>query len=132
MFGMGGEPIKREGDICGFEDCSGEFCWREVANSDKEELVCDACRRVVSQRLVQPGERKARHEEKEEARVSADLCENDEEQSVLEWRLRMLVEAGFKPDAALQLALDSLVDLHEACELHRRGCSEELALRILL
>ena len=41
---------------------------------------------------------------------------------VLGWRIEQLIAVGFDSDAALVLALDRSVDLHEATELVRRGC----------
>lgn len=48
------------------------------------------------------------------------------------WRLAELSRAGYDDDAGSLLAARSDVDLHRACDLPRRGCSIELALRILL
>lgn len=47
------------------------------------------------------------------------------------WRLEVLAAAGFPVEVAEILA-ESPVDLHETVELLRRGCSPELAVRILL
>ena len=51
---------------------------------------------------------------------------------VLGWRIEQLIAVGFDSDAALVLALDRTVDLHEATELVRRGCSPQTAFRILI
>jgi len=51
---------------------------------------------------------------------------------VLSWRIEQLIAAGFDSDSAFVLALDRGVDLHEATELVRRGCSPATAFRILL
>ncbi len=48
------------------------------------------------------------------------------------WRLHQLLDAGFDPDGALELATHLEVDLHKAIELARRGCPHRTALRILL
>ena len=48
------------------------------------------------------------------------------------WRLEMLERAGYGHDAAAQLASRHDVDLHAAIELVERGCSHDIALRILL
>lgn len=50
---------------------------------------------------------------------------------VLAWRISRLVRAGYSEEGAAKLAR-STVDLHLAVELVERGCSPELALRILL
>ena len=51
---------------------------------------------------------------------------------VLGWRIEQLIAVGFDSDAALVLALDRMVDLHEATELVRRGCPPQTAFRILI
>jgi hypothetical protein len=51
---------------------------------------------------------------------------------VLGWRIEQLIAVGFESDAALVLALDRTVDLHEATELIRRGCPPSTAFRILI
>lgn len=48
------------------------------------------------------------------------------------WRLEMLERAGYSRDAAEELASRHDVDLHAAIELVERGCSHDIALRILL
>jgi hypothetical protein len=56
-----------------------------------------------------------------------------EETDVVEaWRAEQLEHAGYDPHDAANLARRSDVDLHVAVELVGRGCSAELALRILL
>lgn len=47
---------------------------------------------------------------------------------VLAWREGALLDAGFRPDEALQLAKNADIDLHAACLLRRRT---ELAFEIL-
>lgn len=51
--------------------------------------------------------------------------------SVLAWRRRCLLAAGFEPPLAEVLAADVEVDLHAVLELIDRGCPPELAARIL-
>jgi hypothetical protein len=48
------------------------------------------------------------------------------------WRREELQRAGYDPTSALVLAANHDIDLHEAVDLIRRGCSVELALQILL
>ena len=50
---------------------------------------------------------------------------------VLEWRLEQLRRAGYSRDYASPLAEDHRIDLHEACDLLRRGCPERTAFLIL-
>lgn len=51
---------------------------------------------------------------------------------VLGWRIEQLIAVGFDSDAAVVLALDRGVDLHEAAGLVRRGCPPHTAFRILV
>jgi hypothetical protein len=51
---------------------------------------------------------------------------------VLEWRLEVLMRAGYAPDDALMLGARSDVELHTAVDLLRAGCPAQIALRILL
>ena len=48
------------------------------------------------------------------------------------WRHEELERAGYDPKSALVLAAKHDIDLHEAVDLLRRGCSVDLALQILL
>jgi hypothetical protein len=52
--------------------------------------------------------------------------------AVTRWRVERLLHAGFNGEAALVLALDREVDLHEAVTLLERGCPHDLALQIIL
>jgi len=51
---------------------------------------------------------------------------------VEQWRHEALGRAGYDMEAAVVLAASHDVDLHLAVELLERGCSQELALQILL
>jgi len=55
-----------------------------------------------------------------------------EQERVERWRADELMRAGFDPAAAVELASRFDIDLHRATELVDRGCSPELALKILL
>lgn len=55
-----------------------------------------------------------------------------ESAEVLRWRLRVLLEAGYRYTDAVKLALAGEVDLHAATRLLRRGCPSSLGVRILL
>ncbi len=48
------------------------------------------------------------------------------------WRLGSLERAGYDAESAAVLAASPEVDLHRAVSLLERGCSVEVALRILL
>lgn len=48
------------------------------------------------------------------------------------WRAEQLELAGFGAAAAAELAMRQDVDLHGAIEMLSSGCSQELALQILL
>ena len=50
---------------------------------------------------------------------------------ISEWQLRLLVRAGFDRTAALELAHDPRIDLHQLLELVDRGCPPDLAARIV-
>jgi hypothetical protein len=56
----------------------------------------------------------------------------DEAAEVLAWRFDALCRSGYDLDAAAVIAANVEVDLHDAVDLVRRGCSPELAARILL
>ena len=51
--------------------------------------------------------------------------------TVASWRRDQLVRAGFTLPDARRLARDPRYDLHSLLELVQRGCSPELAIRIL-
>jgi hypothetical protein len=55
----------------------------------------------------------------------------DVQQQVVSWRLHVLVEAGYPLPVAEAIAKGS-ADLHVAVDLLGRGCSPELAERILV
>jgi len=59
-----------------------------------------------------------------------DIIETEVDR-VERWRTAELLRVGFAGDDAIALAARTDVDLHEAIELVRRGCSPELAFRIL-
>ena len=54
-----------------------------------------------------------------------------EHEKVVSWRLHVLIEAGYPPELAKQIA-NSEADLHHAVELITAGCSHETAAEILL
>jgi hypothetical protein len=55
-----------------------------------------------------------------------------EQELVEQWRAEELERAGYPPQAAVELAARTDVDLHLAAELLTKGCTTELALQILL
>ncbi len=55
-----------------------------------------------------------------------------EQELVEQWRAEELERAGYGPEAAVELAVRTDVDLHRAAELLKNGCTTELALQILL
>ena len=63
--------------------------------------------------------------------MRAELTADAEQQSVVAWRRAQLVEAGFSPPLAHELAADGRYDLHALIELVEHGCPPELAPRIL-
>jgi hypothetical protein len=63
---------------------------------------------------------------------AADTEVLDETELVESWRAEQLELAGYGAAAAAELAARLDVDLHVAIEMLSRGCSAELALKILL
>jgi hypothetical protein len=57
---------------------------------------------------------------------------NFEVERVELWRLDSLERAGYDAESAAVLAASPEVDLHLAVSLLERGCSQDLALQILL
>ena len=51
--------------------------------------------------------------------------------TVVRWRLERLVEAGFSPAEAAELAADARYDTHALIGLVEEGCPTDLAVRIL-
>ena len=49
-----------------------------------------------------------------------------------QWRHEELERAGYDSESALVLAASHDVDLHDAVDLLKRGCTVDLALQILL
>lgn len=64
--------------------------------------------------------------------TAAETEIRDETELVEAWRAEQLELAGFGAAAAAELAARHDVDLHAAVELLSRGCTPELALKILL
>ena len=53
-------------------------------------------------------------------------------EEILDWRFEQLMRVGYDRDQALVVSSRFDVDLHQAVDLIRSGCSCELALLILL
>ena len=64
--------------------------------------------------------------------TDVQVQEETEHERVARWRAEELERAGYEVSAVAVLAAASDVDLHLAIDLLRRGCPEELAVRILL
>jgi hypothetical protein len=60
------------------------------------------------------------------------LPESTESERVEQWRAQELERAGYEARDAAQLAQRADIDLHYAIDLVERGCTHELAMRILL
>jgi hypothetical protein len=60
------------------------------------------------------------------------VLEDTELEKIERWRAEELMRAGYGARAAGRLAARHDVDLHRAVELLERGCSAELATKILL
>jgi hypothetical protein len=63
--------------------------------------------------------------------MHVDLKASVEGTGVAAWRREQLVQSGFPAALAGRLAGDARYDLHALIELVERGCSPELAARIL-
>jgi hypothetical protein len=55
-----------------------------------------------------------------------------ESERIARWRAETLMQAGYEPMLALELATRSDIDLHRATWLLEHGCPPETAARILL
>jgi hypothetical protein len=60
------------------------------------------------------------------------ILEDTEQMQIELWRTEELERAGYSHRAAGRLAARQDIDLHLAVQLLERGCTPELALRILL
>ena len=64
--------------------------------------------------------------------AEAGVVVDTEVERIEAWRTEELRRAGYDRRAAGELATRHDVDLHLAVDLMRRGCSQDLALEILL
>jgi hypothetical protein len=64
--------------------------------------------------------------------VAPEYTEQTELERIERWRADALIRGGYEAEQAMALAVRHDVDLHRAIELLERGCTPELALRILL
>jgi hypothetical protein len=65
--------------------------------------------------------------------VTADVAYREAAfEEILDWRFEQLRRVGYDHDQALVVSRQLEVDLHQAVDLVRSGCSCELALLILL
>ena len=64
--------------------------------------------------------------------TTAEVQNPTELEQIEAWRRGRLEAAGYPPPAAAELALRHDIDLHRAVALLERGCSVDVALRILL
>jgi hypothetical protein len=65
------------------------------------------------------------------AKLEAAIAASSDD-SVVRWRMIVLLRAGYDWDDAVKLATASSVDLHLAAELPAKGCPSDTARRILL
>jgi hypothetical protein len=59
------------------------------------------------------------------------MPQQQESQTVVNWRRRELIHTGFPRPLAARVARDERYDLHELIELVQQGCPPALAVRIL-
>jgi hypothetical protein len=64
--------------------------------------------------------------------AEADTKVGTEIERIERWRAEALERAGYDPRAAAELAARLDIDLHLASDLLAAGCSQELALQILI
>ena len=65
--------------------------------------------------------------------VTADVVQGEAQvEEILDWRFEQLLRVGYDRDQARIVSRRLDVDLHQAVDLIRSGCSCELALLILL
>ena len=64
--------------------------------------------------------------------TAVEMVYESELTQVERWRIDELERAGYDPRAAMTLAGRHDVDLHYAVDLLRKGCTPDLALKILL
>ena len=64
--------------------------------------------------------------------AETDTKVGTEIERIEQWRAEALERAGYEPRAAAELAARLDIDLHLASDLLAAGCSEELALQILI
>lgn len=64
--------------------------------------------------------------------AEADTKVGSEIERIERWRAEALERAGYDPRAAAELARRLDIDLHLASDLLAAGCSQELALQILI
>lgn len=64
--------------------------------------------------------------------AEAGTRDGTEIERIERWRTEALVRAGYDAPIAAELAARLDIDLHRATDLLAQGCSQELALRILV
>jgi hypothetical protein len=64
--------------------------------------------------------------------AETDTRDGTEIERIERWRAEALERAGYEPGAAAELASRLDIDLHLASDLLAAGCSQELALQILI
>ena len=64
--------------------------------------------------------------------ADTETREGTEIERIERWRAEALERAGYAPGPAAELASRLDIDLHLASDLLAAGCSEELALQILI
>jgi hypothetical protein len=64
--------------------------------------------------------------------ADTETREGTEIERIERWRAEALERAGYEPRMAAELATRLDIDLHHATDLLAAGCSQELAVQILL
>ena len=66
------------------------------------------------------------------ASASLERSDRGELGRIQKWRLEELLRAGYALPDALEIAVHTEVDLHEATSLVERGCPSSTAVRIVI
>ncbi len=66
------------------------------------------------------------------ASIDLQTLVETESERIERWRAEELERAGYEPRSAAKIAVRHDIDLHLAVDLLGRGCSPDLALKILL
>jgi hypothetical protein len=64
--------------------------------------------------------------------ANVNVITESELERIVRWRSEELERAGYEAEGAKAIAARLDIDLHEAIDLLKRGCPQQIAVRILL